>query len=81
MDLATKEGNRLKFACICVVMKVGHVFSDSIELYLLSKESDDLKMEYVWRSIECNMCKVFDHGIEDYKKKINGKDHDEAIKR
>lgn len=61
-------GNKLEFASTCVEMGMNEEFLESIELVLPNEEKVEIRVEYAWRPIKCNLCKAFRHGIEECKR-------------
>ncbi|XP_044503414.1 uncharacterized protein LOC123223995 [Mangifera indica] len=78
VDLATEERSRLEYASICVEISVNHDFPDTIELVLPNKENVAIRLEYAWKPLKCNLCKMFGHRNEKCKRTVEKRETDKG---
>ncbi|GAV86640.1 LOW QUALITY PROTEIN: Exo_endo_phos domain-containing protein/DUF4283 domain-containing protein/zf-CCHC_4 domain-containing protein, partial [Cephalotus follicularis] len=63
MDPATEAKQMISFARICVKMNVDRPFPDVIKSKRRSGAIVEVKVEYSWKPLVCESCKVFDHSM------------------
>ncbi|GAV92450.1 Exo_endo_phos domain-containing protein/DUF4283 domain-containing protein [Cephalotus follicularis] len=61
MDAATKSKQKINFARICVEMSASSKFPVNIRTKRNSGAFMDVKVEYCWKPVVCEQCRVFDH--------------------
>ncbi|GAV91182.1 DUF4283 domain-containing protein [Cephalotus follicularis] len=61
MDAATESKRKINFARICVEMSASSKFLINIRTKRNSGAFMDVKVEYCWKPVVCEQCKVFDH--------------------
>ncbi|GAV92777.1 DUF4283 domain-containing protein/zf-CCHC_4 domain-containing protein [Cephalotus follicularis] len=61
MDMNTTKKFSLSFARICIEMEATSPFPNSIVLELENGCTLNIGVEYPWKPLACNLCKVFDH--------------------
>ncbi|WOL07729.1 hypothetical protein Cni_G16476 [Canna indica] len=69
MDKATASRSRLGYACICVEVQATYELPDSINFSINGVEDITIKLDYAWKLVRCDNCRIFGHTLTHCPKK------------
>ncbi|GAV72222.1 DUF4283 domain-containing protein [Cephalotus follicularis] len=83
MDSATGSRQIINFARVCVEIEASNKFLGYIRARRSNGVVVDVKVEYSWKSVVCDYCKVFDHStrvchIQAYKDQVSSSAREKA---